>query len=229
VVAAWALGRIGDPGGIERLRKGMSSQYRSIQAHCARALGSLGDAGSVPMLLHRLKSETDRGLRMAYASALGKLRVAEAVEHMLEFLRTSEDRSTRLELTLALARILGGESGFIRLSRQFPTAFGTAAAQALESLGKRIERNGLENDLLVRRIKACADAFDHEDLGLGITLLQGIIESAPRERISEAGTDILDGCARGLSGFGLARPEYVLLALHALNGERRSKDRRREG
>ena len=180
------------------------------------------------MLLHRFKSETDRGLRMAYASALGKLRVDEAVEPMLEFLGTSENRAMRLELTLALVRILGEESGFIRLSRQFPAAFGTAAAQMLEALGKRIERNDPESGLLVGRIKACADAFAHDDLGRGIALLQEVIEMTPRERIGETAAHVLEGCARGLARFGLARPEYVFLALQALNEEWRLKERRRE-
>jgi MFS family permease len=228
VVAAWALGRIGDPGGIEPLRKGMSSHYRSIQAHCARALGSLGDAESAPMLLERLKTETDRGLRMAYASALGKLHIVEAVEPLMEFLQGSEDRSTRLELALALARIVGDESSFIRLSRQFPTSFGTAAAQALESLGKRLERYGSESALGSERIQAAVDAFARDDLELGVSLLQEIIELAPRRSMSPSAPYILAGCARGLSGCGLARPEYVLLALHALNADRRSKDRRKE-
>ena len=129
---------------------------------------------------------------------------------------------------MALVRILGEESGFIRLARQFPTAFGTAAAQMLDPLGKRIERNEPESGRLAGRIKACADAFAHEDLGPGIEILQEIIGMIPRDRIGETAGQVLDGCARGLARFGLDRPEYVFLTLQALNEEWRSKDRRRE-
>src|SRR5690606_11796686 len=73
VLAAWALGRIGDIEAREALRKGLNSEYRSIRAHCARALGSLSDTTIVPELLERLEYESDTGLQMAYASALGSM------------------------------------------------------------------------------------------------------------------------------------------------------------
>ncbi|NOR84277.1 MAG: hypothetical protein GQ526_12375, partial [Ardenticatenales bacterium] len=51
VVAAWALGRMGDQEAIEPLRAGLDSSYRSVRAHCARSLATLGDAEGVPLLL----------------------------------------------------------------------------------------------------------------------------------------------------------------------------------
>ena len=53
VVAAWALGRLGDPRAIAPLRDGLHSQYRSVQAHSARALGTLRDAELEGALLQR--------------------------------------------------------------------------------------------------------------------------------------------------------------------------------
>ncbi|MEP6985171.1 MAG: MFS transporter [Chloroflexota bacterium] len=90
VVAAWALGRIGDKDAIPALRHGLASQYRSIQAHSARALGTLLDDESAPVLLERLKTESDRGLRIAYSSALGNLRVSEAIPTLFEILAQTE-------------------------------------------------------------------------------------------------------------------------------------------
>src|SRR5690606_35486781 len=78
VVAAWALGRIGDPRAYEPLKEALNAEYRSIQAHSARALGALGNPEIIPVLLDRLERETDKGLQMAYASALGNLRAREA-------------------------------------------------------------------------------------------------------------------------------------------------------
>ena len=61
VVAAWALGRIGDKAAIPALREGLELEYRSVRMHCARALGTLGDRDISAMLHERLRSETDRG------------------------------------------------------------------------------------------------------------------------------------------------------------------------
>ncbi|MBZ0291629.1 MAG: MFS transporter, partial [Anaerolineae bacterium] len=113
VVAAWALGRIGDAGAIPTLRNGLNSDYRSVRAHCARALGTLGDVESAPLLLERLNSETDKGLCMAYASALGNLGSAEAVDKIVAFLGETDNEGARFELVLALARMVDGEHTFI--------------------------------------------------------------------------------------------------------------------
>ncbi len=43
VIAAWALGRIGDPRAVEPLRQGLHAPYRSVKAHAARSLATLGD------------------------------------------------------------------------------------------------------------------------------------------------------------------------------------------
>ncbi|MCC6191478.1 MAG: MFS transporter, partial [Anaerolineales bacterium] len=106
VVAAWALGRLGDERGVPALRAALSdSPYRSVQAHSARALGTLEDAGSTALLLERFERESDHGLRMAYAAALGKLGETQAVGPLLAFLRTRRDPSARKELALTLARL----------------------------------------------------------------------------------------------------------------------------
>ena len=60
VIAAWALGRMGSDDALPALRRGLNSTYRSLQAHCARSLGTLGDQESAPLLLERLATLTER-------------------------------------------------------------------------------------------------------------------------------------------------------------------------
>ena len=88
VVAAWALGRVGDPAAYAPLIQGLDSDFRSIQAHSVRALGSLGNPKVAAVLMERLRTEENPGLQMAYASALGKLGATEAINDLLVLLRT---------------------------------------------------------------------------------------------------------------------------------------------
>lgn len=217
VIAAWALGRIGDRRAIEPLRASLEARYRSVQAHCARALGTLGDAEIVPLLLERLTSETDNGLRMAYAAALGKLRVKEATTKLLTFLRASPDEDSRMELALALARIVGDEHHFIQLSRHVRAEPGTAASQAVTLLKKKVGKLYLDSDDLLAVIDDCAESLARDDLERGAALLGRIIRSLPAPGFDETCTMILQDCAERLNEFGARRIEYLLLALHTMS------------
>ena len=128
-VAAWALGRMGDPRAIEPLRAAMSSKYRSVQAHSIRSLGVLGDREIVPQLLARLEDETDVGLQLAYSSTLGRLQVEEATGRLLDLLRRAPSRSARQEMMLDVARLVGHEHHFIHFMRYVRREPGTALAR----------------------------------------------------------------------------------------------------
>ncbi|RME52614.1 MAG: MFS transporter, partial [Caldilineae bacterium] len=129
-IAAWALGRMGDPAAYEALIQGLDADFRSIQVHCARALGALGKREAIPILLERLRKEENVGLQMAFASALGNLQAEEATEDILALLERMENEGARLELALSLARIAGDEGVFVNLARSARTDPGTAFAQA---------------------------------------------------------------------------------------------------
>jgi MFS family permease len=205
VIAAWALGRMGDERALEALRAGLNAPYRSVQAHCARSLGTLGDVESTPILLERIRTETDIGLRIAYAAALGKLGGSEAAGDILSHLRERRDASARKELALALARLVGEEHHFIQLFRHAETDLGTAAAQALGALD--------EGDDAARE---CADAFAHEDLDRGVRLLAQLIRGFSAGQPDSLCALVLQECADGLEEYGAGRVEYLILALHAL-------------
>lgn len=218
VVAAWALGRIGEQQAIEPLRGGLNARYRSVQAHCVRSLGTLGDAGIAPLLLERLLAEDgDAGLQIAYASALGKLQVTEAVGQLLILLRDAQGQNAQMELALALARIVGDEQPFIQLLRQVRADTGTASSQALIALKKSLsERSGVNLDL-VTMLDKCAEDLARGNLESGVALLGEMMRLLPLDELDESCRIILQDGAERLDEFGVKRIEYIVLALHTLN------------
>ncbi|MBZ0278791.1 MAG: MFS transporter, partial [Anaerolineae bacterium] len=212
VVAAWALGRMGDATGIEALRRGLDAPYRSIQVHCVRALGTLGDATIAPLLLERLETETDKGLRIAYSSALGSLRVVEAVPVLLDVLENTTNEGARLELALGLSRIVGQEHQFIRLLRQYRQDRATAVYQAVMALKRRLPLPS--GDL--RQLDQCAYIVSLNDFEAGAAHLVDIIWSCPPDLHRPESRTILAVCATQFEATGAQHMEYLLLALHTL-------------
>jgi HEAT repeat protein/MFS family permease len=218
VIAAWALGRMGDERAIDPLREGLDARYRSIRAHCVRSLGSLEDTGIVPVLLERLASETDDGLKLAYASALGQLEAEEAVDELLALLRASSSPDAQMEVALALARIVGDEHNFIQLLRQVRGEAGTAASQSVTALKKRMGEYQVESGAgLLATLDSCAEVLAQDDLERGVALLCSAIHLSPSKELSETCVKILDDCAERLDEFGAGRLEYVILALHTMH------------
>jgi MFS family permease len=214
VVAAWALGRSGDPRAIEPLRRSLHSSYRSVRAHSARALGALGDRESAPLLLERLQQEEDKGLQMAYASALGNLQWVEAIPTLLRLLAQTENPGARMELALTLARIIGGEHNFISLLRQVRSDPGTATAQALSAYRKRIDKR--LSKATTAKIVACEEALARGELDQGCRLFGKLIPELPLALMGRARASILEECGNQLAASGSEHTEYILLAIHAL-------------
>jgi HEAT repeat protein/predicted MFS family arabinose efflux permease len=211
VMAAWALGRIGSPLAQPDLRQALDAGYRSIRAHSARSLAVLGDEAAIPELRARLQSETDHGLRVAYAAALGQLGDQDAVPLLLPLLRDETDAVSRQELALALARLAGAESDYVHLLRQFRAGLDTGLPQALAALAKK-------SPALAGLAGECATAFSLGRHEAAIPLLAAICESALAGPLPPARALILRECAARLPESGISRPEYILLALHALAG-----------
>jgi HEAT repeat protein/sugar phosphate permease len=216
VVAAWALGRLGDPRAIAPLRDGLRSQYRSVQAHSARALGTLHDTELEGALLQRFLIEKDHGLRMAYASALGKLDAQEALTPLLAFLRSRQEPGASAELALVVARLLGDEPYFVQLWRQMRQETGTGLSQAVSGLRRRLEHSRLAHGASTA-LPACADAFARNDLAHGAAQLGSLLRQLLAEPLDPSTATVLAECADRLEEFKAERLEYVLLALHALH------------
>lgn len=215
VVAAWALGRMGDEQARGALRRGLDSDYRSIRAHCARALGTLGDQSVVPALIERLQSEADKGLRIAYSSALGNLKSTAAVPILLAILKDTENEGARLELALALARVIGQEYMFIRLLRQMRLDQGTAVSQALTAVQKHLA--GTIPAEVQSQLQECSHYFARDEFKTAVALLVEFIGLLPLGLFDPGAEAILNECAARLAEYGAERKEYLLLALHVLD------------
>jgi MFS family permease len=217
VVAAWALGRIGDQEAIPALREGLNARYRSIQAHCARSLGSIGDRSIAPLLLRRMKKEEDQRLRLAYASALGKLGDRAAVEELLAMLHAHDEADFRDELSLALARLMGDEHRFVELLREARVDLGTAMSQAVFGLRRKLRAYHTDGHSLLPLADACAGAFARDNLEDGVDRLRKIIDALPLEEMDAIVGTILSDCASQLVDLGANRIEYAILAVQAID------------
>jgi HEAT repeat protein/MFS family permease len=215
-VAAWGLGRAGDERAVEALRRGLSSRYRSVQAHCARSLGSLGDGTVGPLLLERLGPETDVGLQMAFAAAVGQLGVTEAVTPLLELLAASNNADARTEFTLALARLVGEEHSFIQLQRRVEAEPGTALSQATSALKAKLARSSHSQAAVEVGLDEAAEALAREELARGLGLLAAALQALPAHRLQGPCGSVVAESAERLEARGAERLEYALLALHAL-------------
>jgi MFS family permease len=233
VIAAWALGRIGDEQAVGPLRQGLDARYRSVQAHCVRSLATLGDMGVVPVLLERLGADdADAGLQMAYASALGQLQVQEATDRLLVLLRHAQEQNARMELALALARIVGDEQYFIQLLRQARTEIGTATSQAVIALKKTLSDCHMDDGDLMAIVDRCAEDLAQEDLESGVALISQIIRLLPVDELGRVHRVALQDFAERLDEFGVRRTEYVVLALHTIRmglAEKRPGEENSEG
>ncbi len=210
VIAAWALGRMGNESALPALRNGLESHYRSIAAHCARALGTLGDQTVAPLLLERLQVETDKGLQIAYSSALGHLHYAEALDVILRVLEVTENDGARLELALAVVRITSEERPFIRLVRNARRDRSTTVAREVTAIKRRL------GDWLTDEQKAafdrCAHEFARDAIGEGAEQLAPLLELLA-QRGSALRQRALMTCAAKLRESHAAHPEYWILAL----------------
>jgi MFS family permease len=209
VMAAWALGRIQDGRARETLHLALDSGYRSVRAHSARSLGTLGDDTAVPDLLRRLEIEPDHGLRVAYASALGQLRAEAALAPLLHLLDEEMDTAVRLELALALARLLGEEHHFVQLVRQTRSNAGTVLAQELLAVSKKLPKE--VDDAALR---SCAVVWSQEEVEAGIADFGRFLQSLPP--VNGPQQILLAECQQRLAA-DASRLEYVLLALLVLN------------
>lgn len=219
VMAAWALGRIGDEDALPALRHGLDSEYKSIRAHCARALGTMGDHQIIPDLHERLKATDDVGLRIAYAATLAELRATSTIPTILEVLNQTKNDKARMEIVMSLAKMVSDENHYVTLVRGFYSDTGTAFAQEMMRLRTRLNKNTVVQDELVKYCTRATEQFGNDNLKDGYDTLSRIVEGSLFLAKDPITQKLLQGSLDGLREWGTAHPEYALLALNILNEE----------
>jgi MFS family permease len=209
------LGRLGDRRAIPPLRQLLSSKYHLLEASGARALSTLGDTDSIPLILEKFRTELNPALRVAHASALGRLRAVVATGEIFALLRQIEPETLRAEVGLALARMAGGERYYMQHWRTLRATPNIATAQAILAIRKLIKPLGREQLYLLASI--CAEHFAQGDSVKGVSLLKELLGNLPTAKIDPTLACILGECASGLAEFGDTRLEFILLSLHTLN------------
>ncbi len=163
-----------------------------------------------------MRSESDRGLRIAYAAALGRLEEIRAAPDILDLLANAEEAEACQELALALARLVGDENHFILLVRSLKDDPGTAFSQELLALRKKWSAADDAGDVQ-QAFDNCLEAFSRQDMENGTRELAELIEAAPKEHYDPTARLILGACQEQLRLHQQKRLEYPALALFALN------------
>jgi MFS family permease/HEAT repeat protein len=215
VVAAWALGRIGDQMAVEALREGLDAPYRSIQAHSARSLGTLQDDEVKAVLLRRLAQEKDEGLKIAFTAALSKLGAVEAVPEILSLLEHTEDHYLRMEIALALANLVGEEAAFVRLLRSARQDLGMVASQILIEVDRRVDE--VEIVGLKQRLAESIEAFSRNDLEAGVNHVANLVSHLDLGSFTPEVVGVLEFSVRILNSSGVERDDFLMLLLHTLS------------
>lgn len=219
VMAAWALGRIGDETALPALRDGLNVEYKAIRAHCARALGTMGDHQIIPMLHERLKAEDDIGLRVAYAATLADLGATTAIPTLFDVLNETRNDKARMEIMLSMAKMVSDENHFVTLARGLQSDAGTTMSQELLRLRIRLSKNKLAKEELVKACSHATEAFGNDNMERGTSELITIIEGILFLTHNLVAQKLLQGSLDGLRKWGIEHPEYALLALNILNEE----------
>ena len=147
------------------------------------------------------------------------MQVEEATARVLTLLDEASNPSSRAELALAVARIVGDEAHFIQLLRQArrePGEPGTALAQAMLALHKRLKQEWAVEEEFLAEFDACAMTLARHQLDEGIACLANITEALAQRVSNENLRLILHTCADRMTQHGADRIEFPVLALHTL-------------
>ncbi len=217
VIAAWALGRIGDVQALPALRRVFrEAKYHSVRAHAARALGTLGDRESIPFLMKEVQSDSDLGMKAACASSLSKLRVTEAAPELLDILYVDSYPQSRREMGMCVARLLEAETRYIELSRSFYEDPGTALAREVDVLRNIMGKSSSEREEMLSALLAARQQFAQGQLKQGFQPFLSVIQSLAEQESDTPCRQILFEAGSRMDEFGTNRMEYLILAIVAM-------------
>jgi HEAT repeat protein len=119
------------------LEAGLSDDDQSVRIACCQALGSRGDAASIPKLAAVLRSDKDVDVRLAATAALGKMKSPEAMPALVAAL---DDRDPALQYVgvQSMKSVTGKDYGpNVEAWRQVATG-GTPLPPEVPSIAQRI-------------------------------------------------------------------------------------------
>ncbi|MCC7191851.1 MAG: MFS transporter [Phycisphaeraceae bacterium] len=221
LMAAWGLGRMGDPAAINSLRKALDGNSRLLRARAARALAMLRDQDSGPRIFQLFRDEQDIHARLSFAAALGSLDRTEALPDLLAFLRGLEIERYRREAALAVATILGDDERAVRLWRRMTEDPGDALAGVVLGLRRQLSRlvsnAQTHNPTLEHVIVRTANYFGNGDMQRGVSELRVLAGAVENGVFRSAVKIVLADAVDAIDQFGETRMEYVILAVHCMH------------
>jgi HEAT repeat protein len=129
MVAASALGRIGDPQALPALVAVLTDSNVRVRTRAVRACGRIGDPRCVPALHDRL-DDPDRAVRQAAVTALGSIGTREALSALVPVVRVDEEPLRRaaveelgqfgsLEPVVVLLRAIADDTESVKRAAMF--------------------------------------------------------------------------------------------------------------
>ncbi|RMF77316.1 MAG: TIR domain-containing protein [Chloroflexi bacterium] len=97
--SARAFRRINTPVAVSGLMGALDDTAAKVRESAAYALGEIGDASAVPMLVEVLRNDRSVAVRIAAAEALGKIGHADAVPELIEHLTDDERLSDTMPVS----------------------------------------------------------------------------------------------------------------------------------
>ena len=213
VVAAWVLGKLGDPRAIKPLTTALHEGHWPIRGAAARALGRLGCVEAIEPLREAFRSESDPRRAIPCASALGQLGCDDVLDDLVVFLDGLTDPTLRAEAALAIARIVGDEAGYIRLWRHLDHEAFSGITAMLERLVKKADASEPVPASVMDTLTAARDHLRQENRAAAFATLAAIDTDGVDSRF----VSLLESLKRSVAaGTWNDRMEYPALLLHLL-------------
>jgi MFS family permease/HEAT repeat protein len=214
VLAAWALGKMKAQTAVPILRKALNVEYPLLQCAAARSLAILDDTESVESIAQLLIQEKNIETQVGYAFSLGRLNARKYSPELLNIMADCNNSVLKREAVLAVAMLTGKEENFIALRQSLQSDYATGIAQALWSLKKSAEKNGLKD--ISTRLETASLAFSQNNTTQGTQHLIDLLQTLCSLCNDSIDSQILSYCTSRINNNGNTEKEYISLMIHTI-------------